>query len=107
MRFRQGYDDNGEFRNYSDQFRKENQNKFLEAFFKQHITLKNLGKIDDIGKLMNENIRTSNQSMKTITSYANMLRKSLSANYTRESLVIECPEPKKIDGVYFDIIRSK
>lgn len=107
VRFRQGFDKNNEFKNYSDQFRKENQNKFLEAFFKQHITVKNLGKVDELTKLMGKNIRTSVGNVKTIASYVNMLRKALSGNYVRESLIIECPDTEKIDGVYFDVIRSK
>jgi len=56
VRFRQGYDNNGVFKNYSDEFRKKNQNEFLKAFFKQHVNLKNLGKIDDLSKLSSKNI---------------------------------------------------
>lgn len=107
VRFRQGYNNDGKFVNYSDQFRKENQNKFLEAFFKQHVNLKNLGKVDDLTKLMSKNIRTSINSVKSIGVYVNLLSKALSENYTRESIIVECPDTKKIDGVFFDIIRSE
>lgn len=107
VRFRQGYDDKGVFKSYSDQFRKENQNKFLTAFFKQNITLKNLGKVDEISKLMGKNIRTSIGGIKTIASYVNMMRKALTGQYAQESTVIECPNTKRIDGVYFEIIRSE
>lgn len=107
VRFRQGYDKNGEFKNYSDQFRKENQNKFIEAFFKQHVTLKNLGKVDDLTKLLSKNVRTSVGNVKNIANYVNLLRKALNGNYVQESTVIECLDAKKIDGVFFDILKTK
>lgn len=107
VRFRQGYDENGTFKSYSDQFRKENQNEFLKAFFKQHINVKNLGKIDELGKLLNDNVLTSIDNVKKITSYANMLRKALLGKYTQESSIVECENTKKINGVYFDVIRTK
>jgi len=107
VRFRQGYDENGVFKTYSDQFRKENQNEFLKAFFKQHVTLKNLGKVDDLIKLLNKNVLTSIDDTKKIGTYASLLGKALTGKYTQESSLIECEDPKKIDGVYFDIIRTK
>jgi LCP family protein required for cell wall assembly len=107
VRFRQGYDKNGVFQNYGEQLRKENQNKFIEAFFKQHVTLKNLNKIDDLTKLISKNVRTSVGNVKTIASYVNLLRKALNGEYVQESLIIECSDPKKIDGVFFDILRTK
>lgn len=107
VRFRQGYDKNGVFQNYGEQLRKENQNKFIEAFFKQHVTLKNLDKIDDLTKLVSKNVRTSVGNVKTIASYVNLLRKALNGEYVQESLIIECADPKKIDGVFFDILRTE
>lgn len=107
VRFRQGYDEKGVFRNYSDQFRKENQNEFLKAFFKQHVSIKNLGKIDELVDLLNENVVTSINSAKKVTTYANLLRKALTGKYTLESSLVECGDPKKINGVYFEIIRSE
>ncbi len=107
VRFRQGYDKNGNFKSYSDQFRKENQNEFLKAFFTQHATLKNIGKVNELSKLMSDNIRTSIGGVKDITAYANMLRKAIIGKYTMQSLIIECRETKRIDGIYFDIIRSE
>ena len=107
VRFRQGYDDNGEFKNYSDIFRKENQNEFLKAFFKQHITIKNLGKINDLTELMSKNIKTSINSVKEVASYVNLIRKAVVGKYTNDSIIVECPEAKNIKGVYFDIIRSE
>lgn len=107
VRFRQGYDKNGEFKNYSDSFRKGNQNEFLKAFFKQHVTLKNLGKVDELTGLLGKNIKTSIKGVKSIASYTNMVRKALTGKYDQESIVIECSESKKIDGVYFDLIKTK
>lgn len=107
VRFRQGYDKNGVFKNYSDQFRKENQNEFLKAFFKQHITVKNLGKVDELSKLMSKNVKTSINSVKNIAAYANLMRKAIMGKYMQDSIIVECPDTKNINGVYFDIIRSK
>lgn len=107
VRFRQGYDKNGEFQNYGEQLRKENQNRFIEAFFKQHVTLKNLGKVDELTKLISKNIRTSVGNVKTVAAYVNLLRKALNGEYVQESLIIECSDPKKIDGVFFDILRTE
>ncbi len=107
VRFRQGYDKNGVFQNYGEQLRKENQNRFIEAFFKQHVTLKNLGKVDDLTKLVSKNVRTSVGNVKTVASYVNLLRKALSGDYVQESLIIELAKSKTIDGVFFDILRTE
>ena len=106
VRFRQGYDNNGVFRNYSDEFRKENQNEFLKAFFKQHVNLKNIGKIDELNKLIGDNVRTSIIGVQKITEYMNLLRKMLNRNYDQQSQIIECFD-KNIDGVYFKVIRTE
>jgi LCP family protein required for cell wall assembly len=107
VRFRQGYDKNGKFQNYGEQLRKENQNRFIEAFFKQHVTLKNLGKVSELTKLVSKNVRTSVGNVKAVAFYVNMLRKALSGEYVQKSLVIECPDAKKINGVFFDILRTE
>lgn len=107
VRFRQGYDDNGEFKNYSDQFRKENQNEFLKAFFNQHINIKNIGKVNELTGLVSDNIRTSIDSVKEVASYVNLTRKAISGKYTLESMIVECLDARSINGVYFDIIRSE
>jgi len=107
VRFRQGYDENGVFKNYSDQFRKENQNEFLKAFFKQHITLKNLGKINELSKIMSKNIKTSINGVKDIAAYVNLMRKAVMGKYTVGSVIVECSGTKQINGVYFDTIRTK
>jgi len=106
VRFRQGYDENGVFRNYSDQFRKENQNVFLKEFFKQHVNVKNLGKVDDLVKLLGKNVKTSISDSKKISSYVGLLGKALTGKFEQESFIIEC-EGKSIKGIYFEIIRSE
>lgn len=106
VRFRQGYDEKGVFKNYSDQFRKENQNEFLKEFFKQHVNFKNLGKIDELAKLLNKNVLTSINDTKKISSYVSLFGKALTGNYEQESSIVECGDTKKINGVYYDIIRS-
>ncbi len=107
VRFRQGYNEKGEFKNYSDAFRKENQNEFLKEFFKQHVNVKNAGKVDELFKLLGGNMKTSVNNIKGITFYGNLLVKALSGKYEQESSIIECLDAKMIDGIYFDIIRSE
>jgi len=106
VRFRQGYDENGVFRNYSDQFRKENQNEFLKEFFKQHVNVKNLGKVDDLVKLLGKNIKTSIADSKKISSYVSLFGKALTGKFELESSLVEC-EGKSIKGLYYEIIRSE
>lgn len=106
VRFRQGYDENGVFKTYSDQFRKENQNEFLKEFFKQHVNVKNLGKVDDLVKLLGKNVKTSISDSKKISSYVGLLGKALTGKFEQESFIIEC-EGKSIKGIYFEIIRSE
>ncbi|MBP7176779.1 MAG: LCP family protein [Thermoclostridium sp.] len=107
VRFRQGYDKNGIFQNYGEQLRKENQNRFIEAFFKQHVTLKNLGKVDDLTKLVSKNVRTSVGNVKAVGSYVNLMSKALNGEYVQESMIIEVKNAKKIDGVFFDVLRTE
>lgn len=106
VRFRQGYDEKGVFRTYSDQFRKENQNEFLKEFFKQHVNLKNLGKVDDLAKLLDKNVLTSINNSKKISTYVGLLGKALTGKYEQESSIVEC-EGKTIKGIYFGILRSE
>ena len=107
VRFRQGYDEKGEFKNYSDQFRKENQNEFLKEFFKQHVNFRNLGKVDELAELLGKNIKTSVDDTKKISTYIGLFGKALTGKYTQESSIVECEGTKSINGVYFDIIRTE
>ena len=59
VRFRQGFDENGNFQNYGDIFRKNNQNRFIKAFISQHLTLKNLGKLSKISEIISSKVNTS------------------------------------------------
>ena len=69
--------------------------------------MKNLGKVDELTNLVSKNVRTSVTNVKAIASYVNLLRKALSGNYVQESLIIELNDSKKIDGVFFDILRTE
>ncbi|NLM75999.1 MAG: LCP family protein [Clostridiaceae bacterium] len=106
VRFRQGYDENGVFRNYGDIFRKQNQNRFIKAFISQHVTLKNLTKLGDIADIISSNVITSVKDWNSIVKYGALAEKALKDNYTIEDVEIECEE-KKINGSSYVIIKTR
>ena len=73
VRFRQGFDENGNFVNYGDIFRKENQNRFIKAFISQHVTLRNLSKLSKM-QIISSNINTSVKGWDSIVKYGALLK---------------------------------
>ena len=106
VRFRQGYDENGVFHNYGDIFRKENQSKFIQAFINQHLTLKNLGKLNTIANIISSNVITSVKGWDNIVEYGALAEEALSNKYPIESVKLELSE-KNIDGSSYVIIKTE
>lgn len=106
VRFRQGYDENGEFNNYGDIFRKENQNRFIKAFMTQHVTLKNLGKLGDVAGIIGSNVITSVKGWDTIVDYAALAEEALVDKYAIETMELELTE-KSIEGSSYVLIKIK
>lgn len=106
VRFRQGYDENGEFVNYGDVYRKNNQNRFIKAFIQQHVTLKNLGRLDEISKVISSNIITSVKGWNAIIDYAALAEEALVNKYPIENVELSVKD-KMIDGSSYVVLKVK
>ena len=106
VRFRQGYDENGNFVNYGDIFRKENQNRFIKAFIEQHVTLKNLGKLGKIAEIISKNVNTSVKGWDDIVKYGALAEEALNNKYSIENYKLEYTE-KFINGSSYVLIKTR
>ena len=106
LRFRQGYDSSGDFHNYGDFYRKENQTKFMQAFIKQKVTLSNLNKLSKISDVITQNVITSVKGWDSIVSYGSLAEESLNNNYKTKSIELKCTE-KIIDGSDYVLIQQE
>lgn len=106
VRFRQGFDENGNFQNYGDIFRKNNQNRFIKAFISQHVTLKNLGKLSKISEIISSNINTSVRGWDSIVNYGALAEEALNNKYPIENYNLEFTD-KFIDGSSYVLIKTK
>jgi len=106
VRFRQGYDENGNFINYGDIYRKNNQNRFIKAFIQQHVTLKNLARLNEIVNVINKNIVTSVRGWNSIVDYAALAEKALVGKYQIETVELSVRD-KMIDGSSYVLLKQK
>jgi anionic cell wall polymer biosynthesis LytR-Cps2A-Psr (LCP) family protein len=106
VRFRQGYDENGEFINYGDIYRKTNQNRFIKAFIQQHVTLRNLGRLDEISKVISSNIVTSVKGWNAIVDYAALAEEALANKYPIENVELSFKDDM-IDGSSYVVLKQK
>ncbi len=86
VRFRRGYTKDGEFKNYGDLFRKDNQNYFIKAFINQHVTLKNMNKLSKISDIVKKNLKTSVDGWDSIVEYAALAEKAIVEKYPIENV---------------------
>lgn len=106
VRFRQGYDEEGNFINYGDIYRKNNQSRFIKAFIQQHVTLKNLGRLKEISEVINSNIVTSVKGWNVIVDYAALAEEALVNKYPIENVELSFKE-KMIDGSSYIVLKEK
>jgi LCP family protein required for cell wall assembly len=106
VRFRQGFDENGNFVNYGDIFRKENQNRFIKAFISQHVTLRNLSKLSKIAEVISSNINTSVKGWDSIVKYGALAEEALNNKYPIENYSLEFTD-KFINGSSYVLIKTK
>lgn len=104
VRFRQGYDRNGNYISYP---RSENTFLFLKAFFEQHVNIKNLNKIGKVYEIVKQNTETSVQSIGETYEYAMLAKKILDENYTMEHAYIKTDGKKKFNGALYEILKRK
>jgi LCP family protein required for cell wall assembly len=106
VRFRQGYDEKGEFHNYGDIFRKENQNRFVKAFITQHITIKNLTRLSDISEMISKNVITSVKGWDAIVEYGALAEEALTNKYPINNAELQFTE-KSISGSSYVLIKTQ
>lgn len=106
VRYRQGVDEKGKFKNIGDIERKNNQVAFVKAFINQHLNLKNLGKFITIFNDLNSYIDSSVKDPKVAGEYGKVAEKLYSNKFTQESEEIEC-ENVNIEGIYYLEIHRK
>lgn len=105
VRFRQGFDEEGHFKNYGDIFRKENQYRFIKAFISQHVTIKNLGKLSKIAEVIASNVNTSVKGWDAIVNYGALAEEALNNKYPIENIELEFTE-KNIDGSSYILLKT-
>jgi LCP family protein required for cell wall assembly len=106
VRFRQGFDEEGNFINYGDIYRKNNQNRFIKAFISQHVTLKNLGRLKEISNVISSNIVTSVKGWNAIVDYAALAEEALVNKYPIENVKLSFKD-KMIDGSSYVVLKEK
>jgi len=89
VRYRQGYDENGVFREYGDTERKKNQILFLKEFIKQHGTVRNIDKIPELMKVLGKNIDHSVGFGDILLNYIGLLKDVVVKKYEIESVNID------------------
>lgn len=105
VRYRQGTDEKGKYKSIGDIERKNNQIAFAKAFIKQHMNLKNLGKIIKIFNDLNSYIETSVNAKET-GEYGKIAESLYRNDFTQDSEEIECKNVT-IDGIYYLKISQK
>ncbi|TYQ15447.1 UNVERIFIED_CONTAM: LytR family transcriptional attenuator [Acetivibrio alkalicellulosi] len=105
VRFRQGYDEEGNLINYGDFERKKNQINFIKAFIDQHGTISNVNKIPELIGSLSRNIRHSMGIGDILTSYIGLARDVITNEYEFESITVS-GKGKIINRTYYVIIED-
>ena len=95
VRFRQGYDSNGNLSVTAD--RTKNQIAFLKAFYEQHAKLSNIDKIPDVISTLKKNIIHSISADDIFTKYVDILTAVVNDSYTFETVEFKLRD-KRING---------
>lgn len=103
VRFRQGYNEEGELIQIGDVARKNNQIKFIKSFIKQHGTITNINKIPELTKTLNKNLKHSFGVGDILTSYLGLATDVITNKYEIESVTLN-GEGKMLNGSYYIFI---
>ena len=103
VRFRLGYDSNGNLNVNTD--RTKNQVAFLKAFYEQHAKLSNIDKIPDVINTLKKNIVHSISADDIFTKYIDILTSVVNDSYTFESVEFKLRD-KRINGSAYYIIEG-
>ncbi|MGI6777634.1 MAG: LCP family protein [Acetivibrionales bacterium] len=104
VRYRQGYDRDGNFHEYGDLERKKNQIAFMKAFIDQHGTIANIDKIPDLIKTLN--LKHSIGFGDVLFTYMGMARDVIASSYEIESVILT-GETKMINGSSYIVMNSE
>lgn len=104
VRFRQGYNQKGEYISYS---RADNTFLFLKSFFEQHFNLKNLNKIGKVYEIVKKNTETSVNSLSDAYEYAVLAKKIIDDKYTIEHTSIEIKGKKTFNGALYELLKTE
>ena len=89
VRFRKGYDENGKYYEIGDLGRKENQNLFVQAFMKQHLTIGNLNRIVGLANRYTEFVETSVVGQTKVTQYTQIAKSLIAESFQTASVTLE------------------
>jgi len=103
VRFRQGYNENGELIQIGDIERKNNQIKFIKAFINQHGTIANIDKVPELTKTLNKNLKHSIGVGDILTSYLGLAKEVVTKKYEIESVTLT-GQGKMLNGTYYIFI---
>jgi len=103
VRFRQGYDENGNLVNYGDVERKKNQIAFIKAFIEQHGTISNIDKIPELLKLLGKNVQHSIGLGDVLFKYMGIAKNFIQDKYEIEGVTLS-GELKWIDGSQYMVL---
>lgn len=106
VRFRQGYNDEGELVNHGDLFRKENQTRFLKAFLQQHMTVRNLARLSDISEFIGRNVITSVRGWEDIVSYGALAERAVAKSFPIDSVALRMKDAR-IDGLSYVLLEER
>ncbi len=98
VRFRQGYREDGTLFEIGDPGRKQNQLNFLRQLIKQKGTLKNVGKIPDIIKVLGRNVKHSIGLGDVLQTYMGMATDVIKDEYEIVSVNLNSEKMIRIDG---------
>lgn len=103
VRHRQGYDLEGNWKEYGDIQRKRNQINLMKAFFEQHVTLSNVPKLPEFLALLGSHVKTSINAADVISKYIGIGYDVLNNNYAIEDLTLSGKD-KVIKGSYYLVV---
>ena len=98
VRFRQGYKEDGSFFEIGDSGRKKNQLNFLRQMIKQKGTVKNVGKIPEIMKVLGRNVKHSVGLGDVLQTYMGMATDIIKDEYEITTENLNSENMIRIDG---------
>ena len=105
VRFRQGYDENGELTvTIGDYGRKQNQIEFLKEFYSQNMKLSNLEKIPELIDTINKCIDGTSVTGTKVLKYLDLARKVVMGKYEITNFTLSGEEIEINGSMYIDVV---